>query len=174
MSADALRDRALASYAERRELPATSVRAEWLDGVDTAPFAVVRVHGVRRGRPFGREVVALSEAEEHWGFEPALTAVLGAWGYGPERSRPPADVAAVAGFLETRTESTTPLLRPKDWAHVRPEWAAHVERPQELTVEGQPAVAYWVTSAKPPLWRSVLVVTPEGPQHSRTRVEDMD
>lgn len=105
----------------------------------------------------------------------AMARVARAWGYGPERTVPPAQVAKVIGFLEGVTESTAPVVTQDDLTLVkktfRKPFADRATLPVETTVDGLPAVQYGNRGDGRPFRISTAIFHPGG--KVEVRVEDI-
>jgi hypothetical protein len=167
-------DDAKVAYARAHDLEPGAVQLEVFEDVDVPGHVVFRAfHYDEDDIPADWASGALDAQGVVWGADASIAKVLDAWGYGPTRTKTPAEVAAAAGFLEVDNEETTPFLRAEDWSHVKAAWQASLEVPKEAEVDGQPAVVYWNSSAEPPLWRTTLVVGPDGPRRTVESIWDL-
>jgi hypothetical protein len=92
----------------------------------------------------------------------ALRTVAAAWGYGQTRSVPAATVAGAFGILEGANDAWRPILDQDDLDILSENRRKIVFLPRETTVDGKPAVQYWVKSAEPPLWMTTAIFEPDG------------
>lgn len=154
---------ATAAYAAANNLEPLDVELEVFEDVSVPGVIAFRAfHYDEDDIPADWAAGAMDSQGVAWGADAAISKVLGAWGYGPSRTKTAVEVAAVAGFLEVTNEETTPLLKAEDWSYIKAAWQEPLEAPKESEVDGQPAVVYWNSSAEPPLWRTTLVVGPDG------------
>jgi hypothetical protein len=81
----------------------------------------------------------------------AMSRVARAWGYGAKRTVPPETVAEVFGALHSATAESSPFLDSDTVQTYKkvsgPKRAAAVALPAETTVDGNPAVVYYLTSS---------------------------
>lgn len=98
----------------------------------------------------------------------AMSRVLKAWKYGPERTVPAADFARVMAFLHSRSHRVTTYLNQASVDRVRPTLhpghAAAIAPPKELMVDGLPAVQYSLKSGDrgmPPFSVVTAIVKPD-------------
>lgn len=81
----------------------------------------------------------------------AMSRVARAWGYGAKRTVPPVTVAEVFGALHSATAESTAFIDADTVQTYKkvagPKRAAAVALPAETTVDGNPAVVYYLTSS---------------------------
>ena len=93
----------------------------------------------------------------------ALREVFDAWGYGPDRSVPPKQVAAVAAALIPGLhDKPAPLLDEGTRELLRPELLERVALPAEVEIDGQAGVQFWYSTASQPLTCQVVVRRSDG------------
>lgn len=92
----------------------------------------------------------------------ALKRVVAAWGYGAERTVPVDQVAAIFGILEGADDAWRPIISAGDLDVMSAKRKEIMFLPRESTIDGKPAVQYWVKSAEPPLWMTTAVIQPDG------------
>jgi hypothetical protein len=155
-----------------------------VDVLDTADVPNAFVFRARQPSKKGRHgsfrVGVVDAGGVTLGRDAAINRVLLAWGYGKTRSVPAAKVAQVIGYLEGDNEyPSMPLLDPTNVSTMREDWRPLVFLPRESTVDGHPAVEYWVNfgaveNTPPLLTRAQLIVQPDGSgKLVETRIVDL-
>jgi hypothetical protein len=160
-SADAIKS----AVAKEEGVDAAGLECTILDGAAVSGLTVFRCQIVaKRTQRTGAYVGVIDGAGQLvLDSDEALKRVLQAWGYGAKRSVSAVDVARVAGFLEGEREPAHPILTQHDLDGLdNPEWRKLAALPREITVGGKPGVEYWNRSGRPPLWRTQLLVNPDG------------
>jgi len=102
------------------------------------------------------------------GRDAAIARILKAWGYGANRTMLPEKVARVIGFIEgDQWYPAKPMLDATAIRWATEEWKPLLFPPRDATLEGHPAVEWWVNFAvventPPQLTRAQLIVMPDG------------
>jgi len=110
----------------------------------------------------------------------AMSRVARAWHYGAKRTVPPETVAQVFGALHSATAESSPFIDEDTVQTYKkvsgPKRAAAVAMPKETTVDGQPAVVYYLTSSSrgTPFSAVTAIVKPDGKVeiHAQPVLED--
>jgi hypothetical protein len=150
--------------ADKMSVPADTVEVTILEDADVPGIVVFSTYVAppKKGRP-GRHaygVVAGDTVESD--HDRARTLVLDAWNYIPERTVPAEKVARVLGLLEGKSrEPAEPILLQKHIDAMSEHQKKVLFLPREATVDGTPAVQYWMTSGDVPLWLSTAVIGPD-------------
>jgi hypothetical protein len=153
------------AVAKAEDVDAGGLECTILDGAKVPGLTVFRCQLVAKRAQRGGGYVGVMDGAGKLVLDSdeALNRVLAAWGYGAKRSVSAVDVARVAGFLEGEREPAHPILTQGDLdALDNADWRKHAALPREITVDGKPGVEYWNRSGRPPLWRTQLVVKPDG------------
>lgn len=162
-------ERARRAVATRRGVAESDVAVELLGGARVPALSVFRTElRSRRGHRGSYNVGIIAGDEVELDPRRAVERVLRAWRYDAARPVAAAQVAEVVGFLQGgSTTATAALVEPERIAALPAEWRPHVFLPRETTVDGAPAIVYWIAGSfledtEPPLWRVELAVPAGG------------
>jgi hypothetical protein len=150
--------------AQQRKKPSTDVEVKVLAQANVPHTTVFRARLLsERGRPGSFTVGIVSDGKIITGFDQAAATIAKEWSYGAKRSVPAEKMALVLGWLEGVREPSQAITTTEQLDVVQPAWQKFMYLPKETTVEGHPAVQYWVQApGERPAWESQAVFLPDG------------
>lgn len=149
-----------AAVAERMGVQPGVIKVEFPNA--TVPGLAVFKAIVTSAQPVAYSVGVVHQGEVITDRADALKRVVAAWGYGARRTVPVVQVAAVFGALEVSDQAWRPILTREQIDAMSSRRRQMVFLPREATVDGKPAVQYWVKSVKPPLSLTTAIIEPDG------------
>jgi len=139
-----------------------------LDTVATGGALVFRSSASGRGE--GIVGIVLEDGTVELNDSAAMSAVGRSWRAGVVS---PLEVAQVTALLASAVDDAFVFREEEDLEDLRAEFAALVHVPRAETIDGHPAVVFWLAAGDPPFTRAEVVFGPDGATWSFTEIWEL-